>query len=160
MDLCSLIERNAAFAPNKPAIMFEGEAAMWLEALASSTEDVAPIPLPFRRRALDFEPALQAVIDLRAKGSDPAAIARGFHVALARATGEAVQQLSDGRRVDAVVASGGVFQNVLLLDEFQACIDRLGLPLWVNHDVPPGDGGVSLGQAAIASTMLRRERTR
>jgi hydrogenase maturation protein HypF len=153
-----LFDVVAALLGFNGAISFEGEAAMWLEALASSTADVAPIPLPFRQRALDFEPALRAVIDLRMKGSDAAAIARGFHVALARAAGEAVQELRHGHRVDAVVASGGVFQNVLLLDAFHACVDGLGLPLWVNHDVPPGDGGVSLGQAAIASTMLRRQR--
>jgi hydrogenase maturation protein HypF len=53
-----------------------------------------------------------------------------------------------------VVASGGVFQNQLLLDIVAGALP-VGRRLLINHLVPPNDGGVSLGQAAIAAAVLR-----
>jgi hydrogenase maturation protein HypF len=50
-----------------------------------------------------------------------------------------------------VVASGGVFQNQLLLEELASRLDQLRLELWTNHAVPANDGGVSLGQAGLAA---------
>jgi hydrogenase maturation protein HypF len=53
--------------------------------------------------------------------------------------------------VDTVVFSGGVFQNELLLEDLRALFLRHGLEIWTNHAVPPNDGGISLGQAALAA---------
>ena len=47
--------------------------------------------------------------------------------------------------------SGGVFQNELLLEHTKERLLRSGLRLWTNHAVPPNDGGISLGQAALAA---------
>ncbi|HEV7553196.1 MAG TPA: hypothetical protein VGP65_16020, partial [Candidatus Angelobacter sp.] len=47
--------------------------------------------------------------------------------------------------------SGGVFQNELLLHDVKAILDSAGLQIWTNHAVPPNDGGISLGQAALAA---------
>jgi hydrogenase maturation protein HypF len=52
-----------------------------------------------------------------------------------------------------VVLSGGVFQNQLLLDEVVRDLTARRLRVWLNHRVPPNDGGISLGQAAMASGM-------
>ena len=53
-------------------------------------------------------------------------------------------------QVNTAVLSGGVFQNELLLEDIR---DLLGttVEIWVNSSVPPNDGGISLGQAAIAA---------
>ena len=58
--------------------------------------------------------------------------------------------LSERASVDVVVLSGGVIQNALLLDDLHAALGSSGIELWINHDVPPNDGGLSLGQAALA----------
>jgi hydrogenase maturation protein HypF len=50
-----------------------------------------------------------------------------------------------------VVASGGVLQNELLLGELARRLERHGLDCWINHLVPPNDGGISLGQAALGA---------
>ncbi len=50
-----------------------------------------------------------------------------------------------------VVLSGGVFQNELLLADLKPLLDGENLQIWTNHAVPPNDGGISLGQAAIAA---------
>jgi hydrogenase maturation protein HypF len=49
------------------------------------------------------------------------------------------------------VLSGGVFQNELLLEDLQPLFERTELKICTNHAVPPNDGGISLGQAAIAA---------
>jgi hydrogenase maturation protein HypF len=53
--------------------------------------------------------------------------------------------------VDTVVFSGGVFQNELLLGDLRGLFLPQGLEIWTNHAVPPNDGGISLGQAALAA---------
>ena len=53
--------------------------------------------------------------------------------------------------VDTVVLSGGVFQNQLLLQRVKRLLAGDDLEIWVNHAVPPNDGGISLGQAALAA---------
>jgi hydrogenase maturation protein HypF len=53
--------------------------------------------------------------------------------------------------VHTVVLTGGVFQNQLLLSIVTDLLTRRGVTVWVNHAVPAGDGGLSLGQAAFAS---------
>ena len=123
---------------------FEGQAAIWLEHLARSSPDVAPLPLPYADGELDYRPLLETLIAERLAGRDPAALARAFHAALAAA----IVAVARGAGAQRVVASGGVFQNALLLEMTGA---ELGDRLWTNAAVPPNDGGLSLGQAALAA---------
>jgi hydrogenase maturation protein HypF len=53
--------------------------------------------------------------------------------------------------LDTVVLSGGVFQNELLLEDFKSAVAVDSIRVWTNRAVPPNDGGVSLGQAALAA---------
>jgi hydrogenase maturation protein HypF len=117
---------------------------MWLEHLAAGAPAVAAYDFPYDSGQLDHRPLLAAVVADRLRGRDPREIARAFHAALA----DAVVRVH--RAVDArapLVASGGVFQNRLLLELLH---DRLGESLWCNRLVPANDGGLCLGQAALA----------
>jgi hydrogenase maturation protein HypF len=78
-------------------------------------------------------------------------VARAFHGGLAAGLAAAAASLCRALRLDAVVASGGVFQNQLLLEELASRLDQRQLELWTNHAVPANDGGVSLGQAGLAA---------
>jgi hydrogenase maturation protein HypF len=62
-----------------------------------------------------------------------------------------VAQLCESHAVDTVVLSGGVFQNELLLEDLRSLLVCRRLEIWTNHAVPPNDGGISLGQAALAA---------
>ena len=64
---------------------------------------------------------------------------------------EAVKTLADRYKLDLVVFSGGVFQNELLLEDLKTDLADTGLQLWTNQTVPTNDGGISLGQAALAA---------
>ena len=100
---------------------------------------------------LDWRPLLRAVAIDRLRGRDPADIARSFQAGMARGLCDAVVALCSAHRLRAVVASGGVFQNAMLADELAGLLENHGLELWVNHVVPPNDGGISLGQAALGA---------
>lgn len=130
-------------------ITFEGQAAIWLEHLARSAPPVEAYPFP----DLAYDPLLRHVIQDRLRGRPHAQIARAFHLGVARGVWDVLMKARRDLPDAAVVLSGGVFQNELLLGAIVAIRDETdpAIPLWTNQAVPPNDGGISLGQAAIAA---------
>ena len=76
---------------------------------------------------------------------------RCFQLGVARGLFAAVSTLCDEHSIRTVVLSGGVFQNELLLSDLKPLFDSGNLSVLTNHAVPPNDGGISLGQAALAA---------
>jgi hydrogenase maturation protein HypF len=146
-----LFDTAAALLGFTRAITFEGQAAIWLEHLAHKAGVVEAYPFPCSGGELDFRPLLQSVILDRVRGREPAEIARAFHRGIATGLRNALIRLCGTRAIRTVALSGGVFQNELLLGELQACLETSGLRIWTNQAVPANDGGISLGQAALAA---------
>ncbi|HTC22808.1 MAG TPA: carbamoyltransferase HypF [Gemmatimonadales bacterium] len=146
-----LFDAAAALTGFTRPVTFEGQAAIWLEQLAREAARCDPYPFPLEREELDFRPLLSAVIQDRIRGREPASIARAFHAGVARGLANAAIAVCAARGLDTIVVSGGVFQNQLLLEEFAGLVDGRALQLWTNHAVPQNDGGISLGQAALAA---------
>jgi hydrogenase maturation protein HypF len=130
---------------------FEGQAAMWLEHLARTAPLADPYPFPFAGEELDFRPLLQAVVEDRVHGRATNEIARAFQRGIAQGLAGAILELARTHHIDAAVLSGGVFQNELLLGDLKSLLADSSLQLWTNSAVPPNDGGISLGQAALAA---------
>jgi len=132
-------------------ISFEGQAAMGLEHLARNISATEPYHFPYAAFELDFRPLLQSVIRDRQRGRNPAEIARAFHLSLATGLRDCAVALCRAHALDTVVLSGGVFQNELLLSDIASLMAVESIAVWTNHAVPPNDGGISLGQAALAA---------
>jgi hydrogenase maturation protein HypF len=151
-----LFDTAAALLGFTREIGFEGQAAIWLEHRARAAppvDDGAPgYPMPFDGRELDFRPLLAALIDNRMAGRLAPEIARAFHDGLAAGVATAALDLARREDLDTVVLSGGVFQNQLLLERVAARLAGAALIVWINREVPANDGGISLGQAALALT--------
>jgi hydrogenase maturation protein HypF len=130
---------------------FEGQAAIWLEHIARNSSNLSPYPFPITGGDLDFRPLLNAVIRDRLLGRPISEIARSFQRGVAEGSVQAIVQLCHSHMVDTVVLSGGVFQNELLLEDMRSLLESHQLEIWTNHAVPPNDGGISLGQAALAT---------
>ncbi len=79
-----------------------------------------------------------------------AAIAAGFHGAVADLIASVAEGLRDETGVTHVVLTGGVFQNVLLVDLARRALGARGFQVLTHRLVPPNDGGLALGQAAVA----------
>jgi hydrogenase maturation protein HypF len=96
------------------------------------------------------------VLDDVARGRPPAAVAAGFHLGLAAAVASAATDLAGRHGVGTVALSGGVFQNVVLSRAVEVALAGAGLEVLVHRHVPPNDGGISVGQAAVAAAASRR----
>jgi hydrogenase maturation protein HypF len=148
-----LFDTAAALLGFTHAIDYEGQAASWLEQLAWLAAPTEPLPFDVTPDHLDFRPALQAMIRRRLEGDDQAALARAFHETIVAGISAMTCRLCDEYGVETVVLSGGTFQNALLVDRLRSTFPR-ALRLWTNQQVPPNDGGISLGQAAFAAFEL------
>jgi hydrogenase maturation protein HypF len=146
-----LFDAAAAILGFTRTISFEGQAAMWLEYQARSASTADVYPFPFADQELDFRPLLQALLEDRANGRDIREIARAFHRGIANGLTQAALELREREGLDILALSGGVFQNDLLLHDIQRLLEGTSLQVWTNHKVPSNDGGISLGQAALAA---------
>jgi hydrogenase maturation protein HypF len=164
-----LFDAIASLLDVRHEVAYEAQAAIELEALAASTTDEAPGWRPAGGSSglsvlLDADGVVvldpsgwisQAVAD-HATGIDPAASARAFHLALAEALTEAVLLVREHQGVATVGLSGGVFANAVLSTACQDSLHRAGLTVLMHREVPPNDGGLALGQAAVAAAWLAR----
>ncbi|GAA3467175.1 carbamoyltransferase HypF [Nonomuraea roseola] len=152
-----LFDAVATIVGGRDAITYEGQAAIELEQWADQAEDGA-----YGCRLVGREPfvvpcaeLVRAVVeDLRA-GTAPAVIAARFHNAIAHVVADGCARLRESGGPDTVALSGGVFQNLLLLGRATALLEARGFRVLTHHRVPPNDGGISLGQAAVAAARDR-----
>lgn len=156
-----LFDAAAALLGFTRATTFEGQAAIWLEQLAQQAHNSDSYPFPcFAPKldyVLDYVPLLQALLQDRLRSRNPREIARAFQRGIARGLFEAATFLCETYSCNVVVLSGGVFQNDLLLHDLKLLFDNKPLALWINSAVPPNDGGISLGQSAIAAFTPEKE---
>jgi hydrogenase maturation protein HypF len=146
-----LFDAAAALLGFTREITFEGQAAMWLEQRAGSAPLTEAYPFPYIDHELDFRPLLQSVVRDRMRDRPTAEIARAFQLGLACGLHDAVTSICEKCHLNIVVLSGGVFQNELLLKDVKPLLEAEQFEIWTNHTVPPNDGGISLGQAALAA---------
>ncbi|MEM6818664.1 MAG: carbamoyltransferase HypF [Pseudomonadota bacterium] len=139
-------------------IGFEAEAAMALESLASDAiggirpEDeyratVSQDALP----SISWKPLWIAVLDDLQQGVANSVIAARFHCGFGRAIGALTLELASEHDVNTVVLTGGVFQNRWVRSLITSHVKSEGKRVLVPNLYPANDGGLSLGQAAIAS---------
>ncbi len=146
-----LFDAAAALLGFTREVSFEGQAAMWLEYIAASAPVGEGYPFPVDHSQLDFRPLLRAVALDRKRGRVCSEIARAFQRGVAEGLCRAATALCEAKSTDTVVLSGGVFQNDLLLQDIKSLLAATTLKVWTNSAVPPNDGGISLGQAALAA---------
>jgi hydrogenase maturation protein HypF len=149
-----LFDAVAALCGLPAVISFEGQAAMALEFAASDDrEDAYPLPVSDGTPAvIDWEPLVRAVIDDRAAGVPVARISARFHSSLAEMA-VAIARRWGGRKV---VLTGGCFQNTLLTRQVRQRLLDAGFQVYLHHQVPPGDGGIALGQVFVAARELEK----
>jgi hydrogenase maturation protein HypF len=146
-----LFDAVASLLGVRHRIDYEGQAAIELEALAESAlHDPAPsLPLTVRADGvIDPTTMVQTMVAARYAGTRPALLAAAFHEAIADAVAKVVGHVAGPVRL--VGLTGGVFQNVLLLRACRTRLQRNGFEVLTHHTVPPNDGGLALGQAAIS----------
>ncbi len=153
-----LFDAVAAILGVRDVINYEGQAAVELEQRAAPSERAGYAAAidegdPLRIAGGDL---VRAVVDDLLAGVDRGVIAARFHNGVAAAIVTACLLLRDRSGLGVVALSGGVFQNLLLLDRTVAGLEDAGFRVLVHSQVPPNDGGISLGQAAVAAARDRQ----
>jgi len=148
-----LFDAAAAVMNVRHTVSYDGQAAIELEALAETAQGQGAYSfgiIPGERLVIDFTSLFTDLLADIAAGAGTAAMAYRFHATVARAAVDACTRIAGQSGLDRVVLSGGVFQNRLLSEMvYSGLLDR-GLQVFTHRLVPPNDGGIALGQAAIA----------
>jgi hydrogenase maturation protein HypF len=156
-----LFDAVAVLLGGRTHVTYEAQAAIELEALArSAPRSRAPIyevdaPAREGTAELDPSPMIAAIARDVARGVDRASLAAGFHESFGRATVALAARTASDHDIDTVVLTGGVFQNALLTDVIESGLVATGVRVLIHAVVPPNDGGICVGQAAIAGWRLR-----
>jgi hydrogenase maturation protein HypF len=159
-----LFDAVAALIGLRSHVTYEGQAAIELEMLARTVirtssprypVDILEGTTPGSPEVLDPAPLIATVVQEIERGTEPSVIAAGFHEGLGLASAELAVKLARRHGLDTVALSGGVFQNVRFSDIVEDALVAQGLTVLVHHIVPPNDGGISVGQAAIAAVGSR-----
>jgi hydrogenase maturation protein HypF len=137
-----LFDAVAALLGLRDEVTFEGQAAIELELLAGEA-DAAPYDWSFG----DGTALIARLYEDLAAGRPAAEIAAAFHETIAAAAAAVCAEAGDG----AVALSGGSFQNLRLLGATRRRLEALGFRVLTHRLVPPNDGGISYGQAAVAA---------
>jgi hydrogenase maturation protein HypF len=146
-----LFDGVASLLGIRDRVSYEGQAAIELEWLARTSDAGGTYPLEITGGRIQTTPILSGVLGELRRGVRAADIARRFHRTIAEAIRAMCVALRDEAGLDRVALSGGVFQNELLLEDALAVLEREGFRVYRHRLVPPNDGGLALGQLAVAA---------
>jgi len=156
-----LFDGVAALLGIRPTVTYEAQAAIELEAAAAG-EPLDTVAGGDGWQAvvtrgddgcavLDPSPLVAQVVAERDRGAPVPQVAAAFHAALGGAVAALARDLAADAGVGAVALSGGVFQNARLTERVERELTASGVEVLIHSRVPPNDGGVSIGQAAVAA---------
>ena len=153
-----LFDAVAALVGLRNRSSYEGQAAIELEMVAASG-DYPPYPfgLDSVGGAIVFEPRamIRALVADLVAGIPVAQISARFHGTLVAVVGAICTRVRAETGINTIALSGGVFQNRLLTEAVIAELERDDFIVLTHSLVPPNDGGLSLGQAAVAAARLQ-----
>lgn len=157
-----LFDAVASLAGVRDRVSYEGQAAMELEWAASGVAPDGCYPFALAEPAtaaealqIDTRPLIAAVVKDVCRGTTPGRIGRRFHSTLVEVIARVCARLREAAGLQVVVLSGGVFMNALLLREAVARLTADGFRACRHQRVPPNDGGLCLGQLAVAAYALQ-----
>jgi hydrogenase maturation protein HypF len=158
-----LFDAVAALARVRYRVEYEGQAAMELEWLATDVPPSGSYPFDISSSMddhpqdtaleIDTRPLITAIAADVRSGLAAAIVARRFHSTLVEVVAQTCKRLRNESGIECVALSGGVFMNALLLNESVSQLTTDGFRVYRHEQVPPNDGGLCLGQLAIAAAL-------
>jgi hydrogenase maturation protein HypF len=156
-----LFDAAAALAGLRGRVSYEGQAAVELEGVAWGQAPAGTYPFdlegaegPDRPLVVDTRPLIAALARDTRAGEACGVMARRFHSTLVEVVVQVCGLIREQTGLTAVALSGGVFLNALLSEETGERLRALGFRVVVHQQVPPGDGGLCLGQLAVAAAQI------
>jgi hydrogenase maturation protein HypF len=150
-----LFDGVAALIGIRQEVSYEAQAAIELEMSARSSAETGGYPFLIRRHdkcwQIDTSSLFGAIVEDLRRNLCAETISRRFHNGLVEALVQLACLLREDSSINRICLSGGTFNNLLL---FEASVEKLesrGFDVFTHSEVPAGDGGLSLGQAAVAA---------
>ena len=155
-----LFDAVSAVLGIRKQVSFEGEAAMFLEYAARNGRNSKKISLPeiFEREGRFILPTAEIfsnIVERTLSGDESPVLARFFHEALADEIVAGCERAREMTGITTAALSGGVFQNLLLLELVETALEEKGFRVLRHHLIPPNDGGICLGQAVHAMAQIQ-----
>ncbi|HWZ20650.1 MAG TPA: carbamoyltransferase HypF, partial [Ktedonobacteraceae bacterium] len=166
-SLGRLFDAVAALVGLRSEVLYEGQAAIELEILARQQvgniykrqSDIYPFTIKMRDQmpaTLDVVKMFRAIVNNIQQGVPTSQIADCFHRSIAELLATVCFGAREKTGLHVVALSGGVFQNQLLLEQLVKRLEEMAFQVYINRRVPPNDGGISLGQIAVAAAHMQR----
>lgn len=148
-------------------ISYDSQAAMELEAVGTRDVESVQMVYPYDivpvtpaqdgvEWIIDIIPGIREIVNDIQAGVPAAKISHRFHQTLVHGFSQTAGCIAAAHGVNKVVLSGGVFQNDLILNDMMVSLKKENLCVYTHSLVPSGDGGISLGQAAVAGAKWGR----
>jgi hydrogenase maturation protein HypF len=152
-----LFDTISALIGVRETIAYEAQAAMELEALVDPNEN-GYYPWEIEDRFINVKSTLQSVLDDYLLNKTPKAIISArFHNTLAQLSLQIAKMIENTYGIDQIVLSGGVWQNITLLNKTMDLLKANQFQPIIHHQMPPNDGCVSFGQAIIAAYRFQNK---
>lgn len=163
-----LFDAVAALIGVRQFVNYEAQAAIELEALVDPEEnDLYPIDIPEMlssqgpgiqiSQELDPSPMFRAILSDLEDNTPIQIIAARFHNSIAQMVLQTCSYLRDWSGIETVALSGGVWQNMTLLENTYHLLIEHNFSVLIHQQAPPNDGGLALGQVAIAAMTTDRK---
>ena len=149
-----LFDAAASMAGVRQSVNYEAQAAIEFEAMADP-EERRGYPFELDGSILKTREAFAALVREALSGVPAPILSARFHNGLAESVLTAAIKVRKDTEIKDVVLSGGVWQNITLLGRTLSLLDSEGFSVYIHREVPTNDGGISLGQAAIAAQRLK-----
>jgi hydrogenase maturation protein HypF len=149
-----LFDAVASLVGVRDVARYEGQAAMELEAQADEGQEGA-YEFDCSGKVIGTSPLIRGLVSDLVRRVPTPVIAGKFHNAVATLILRVARRIGAERGLRRVALSGGVFQNRLLLNRVTPLLANAGFEVFTHRRAPSGDGGVALGQAAVANALIR-----
>jgi hydrogenase maturation protein HypF len=138
----------------KHTVSYHAQAAIALEQIAIKSDDTTSYPFTLDNGTIDFRPVIKHVAGDVKSLVPKELVAKKFHNTVVEIITSISEQIRKETGLSTVALSGGVFQNIILLEQAFFRLKERGFSVLIHQLVPPNDGGISLGQVAAAHHYL------
>jgi hydrogenase maturation protein HypF len=149
-----LFDAIASLAGVRQSVSYEAQAAIELEALVDGQEE-GVYHFTLKDPVIDAAPVIAGLLRDYTANCAVGTLAARFHNGLAVMVRDVCQSIRRQHGIDVVALSGGVWQNTTLLDRAIPLLESAGFKVFIHRQVPANDGGLALGQVAVAHHSLR-----
>jgi len=150
-----LFDAAAALTGVRQRVNYEAQAAIEFEAMFDPDEK-GFYEFEFSAGKIKPKAAIESLLSDSLSGVAMSKISSRFHNGVAHMVADVCGKISKDHDMSEVALSGGVWQNITLLQKTVALLEKDGFTVYIHHQVPANDGGLALGQAVIAAFQLKK----